>query len=536
MALSLSANGQTNADYLMKVGEGSDASRRSRIERDGAVDHSVGRKSAEDRRADRNDVGRSEDQRSEKARGARQNDYDHASAAEKRQERQSFKDTFAEQSKTESSNPKSRVDHSQREHSSDSTAPTSGPKSKLSDAADGSAVAEEVSSSGGVTEGTHGLQDDSAIGGPLGGNGDVVLDETSIILGEGQFATSSHPLSRLVKEGANSLGGLAGTSLASELTDDIELAGASSTLPGALPGGASVGSPVAGVGVASRSLTSATAGAQSGSPSAIHQHQTAFVDKTVASDLKNLEILNVKGAEVLGQAVVSANSSSVMVGDTLSLQARGLSATGLMAGAGNEVVSGTGLNADKGLILDKSALGLGLGGIDIASESTAPSAMARLDSANAPGASGQHLGRVQIPVNISFGRPEWSGMVAERSAMMAAQNLSFAELQLDPPELGPLQVKIAVSQDQQASVTFVSANPQVRDALEQTVGRLKELLEEQGINLSDSDVSDQASDTEQEFAEGERGANGEGGEDLAEGEESSSTVQASMAWGVDHYA
>ncbi|MFT5084637.1 MAG: flagellar hook-length control protein FliK, partial [Lentisphaeria bacterium] len=72
-------------------------------------------------------------------------------------------------------------------------------------------------------------------------------------------------------------------------------------------------------------------------------------------------------------------------------------------------------------------------------------------------------GRVQIPVNITFGHPEWGTMMAERTAMITAQNIKFADIQLDPPELGPMQVKVSVNQDQ-ASVTFVSANAQVRDA------------------------------------------------------------------------
>ena len=105
-------------------------------------------------------------------------------------------------------------------------------------------------------------------------------------------------------------------------------------------------------------------------------------------------------------------------------------------------------------------------------------------------ASGSGAERVALPVTIQFGQPQWANMVAERSAMMAAQNIEFAELQLDPPELGPLQVKVSVSQDQQASVSFVANNQAVREALENSSQRLRELLEEQSIDLVDVDVSE----------------------------------------------
>ncbi len=144
----------------------------------------------------------------------------------------------------------------------------------------------------------------------------------------------------------------------------------------------------------------------------------------------------------------------------------------------------------------------------------------------------------QIPVNIHFGRPEWAGMVAERSAMMAAQSIKFAELQLDPPELGPLQVKVSVNQDNQATVTFVSANAQVREALDQSANRLRELLQEQGVDLMNVDVSDHSSSDTQEGKDGEEGSNGSSGEGdlLEENETTRETWMVNDPNVVDYYA
>ena len=101
--------------------------------------------------------------------------------------------------------------------------------------------------------------------------------------------------------------------------------------------------------------------------------------------------------------------------------------------------------------------------------------------------------KTQMPVNISFGQPQWAGQVADRAAMMASQKIQFAELQLDPPELGQLQVKVSINNDQ-ASVHFSSPHAGVREALDQSSVRLRELFEQQGLNLADVDVSDQQTD------------------------------------------
>lgn len=142
--------------------------------------------------------------------------------------------------------------------------------------------------------------------------------------------------------------------------------------------------------------------------------------------------------------------------------------------------------------------------------------------------------KVQMPISITFGQQGWANMVAERSALMAAQSIKFAELQLDPPELGPLQVKVTVNQDQ-ATVSFVAANPQVKDALDQSVLRLKEMLEEQGLNLVDVDVSDQSSPEESDAEEENHLLAGEEDAEM-ETEPDAKTVDAVGTYGVDHYA
>ena len=85
----------------------------------------------------------------------------------------------------------------------------------------------------------------------------------------------------------------------------------------------------------------------------------------------------------------------------------------------------------------------------------------------------------------------WSEAVVDRVMWLSSQNLKSAEIQLDPADLGRLEVRVNMSQDQ-AQVTFASPNAGVREALEGQMHRLRELFAQQGMNLADANVSDQS--------------------------------------------
>ncbi|WP_151702664.1 flagellar hook-length control protein FliK [Nitrincola alkalilacustris] len=88
--------------------------------------------------------------------------------------------------------------------------------------------------------------------------------------------------------------------------------------------------------------------------------------------------------------------------------------------------------------------------------------------------------------------PAWARAMGERAIMMTQQGPRFAEIRLDPPELGALKIRVHILPGDQVSLSFSSPNAAVRDALEQNMPRLREMFAEQGLNLMDSSVSDQA--------------------------------------------
>jgi len=98
----------------------------------------------------------------------------------------------------------------------------------------------------------------------------------------------------------------------------------------------------------------------------------------------------------------------------------------------------------------------------------------------------------QVPgAAIAMQQPSWTQEVTDKVMWMSSQNLKSAEIKLDPAELGRLDIKIDMSQEQ-TQVTFTSANAGVRESLEAQMHRLRELLAQQGMPNVDVNVSDQS--------------------------------------------
>ncbi|MGB0733879.1 MAG: flagellar hook-length control protein FliK, partial [Pontibacterium sp.] len=109
-----------------------------------------------------------------------------------------------------------------------------------------------------------------------------------------------------------------------------------------------------------------------------------------------------------------------------------------------------------------------------------------------------------------MGSNEWAQGLSQRVMVMTSQNNQFAEIQLDPPELGALRVKVQVTQEG-VNVNFSSVHASVRDAVEQSIPRLREMMAEQGLSLGESSVSDE-SEQQAAHASQEEGLGGGGTE------------------------
>jgi len=84
--------------------------------------------------------------------------------------------------------------------------------------------------------------------------------------------------------------------------------------------------------------------------------------------------------------------------------------------------------------------------------------------------------------------PEFGHGLADRVSWMVDNNLNGAKLQVNPPQLGPIEVRIAV-QGSHAQVWLASHSAVTRDALESSSSKLREMLGAQGFGQVSVDIS-----------------------------------------------
>lgn len=104
-----------------------------------------------------------------------------------------------------------------------------------------------------------------------------------------------------------------------------------------------------------------------------------------------------------------------------------------------------------------------------------------LEMAQAAGVAGERIA-------ARVGTSAWENQVGQKIVWMAAGAEQSASLTLNPPDLGPLQVVLSVTNDQ-ASVAFSSNQLEVRQALENALPRLREMMGESGIALGNATVN-----------------------------------------------
>lgn len=101
--------------------------------------------------------------------------------------------------------------------------------------------------------------------------------------------------------------------------------------------------------------------------------------------------------------------------------------------------------------------------------------------------------------------PEWNKDMGDRIVWMSNRAIPSAEIRLNPPNLGPISVRVDVSDDQ-ATVVFTAQHAAVRETLEASIPKLREMMSAQQLNLaevniSQGSVSEQGRSQAQNFAQ-----------------------------------
>jgi len=111
--------------------------------------------------------------------------------------------------------------------------------------------------------------------------------------------------------------------------------------------------------------------------------------------------------------------------------------------------------------------------------------------------------------------PGWNRSLGDKLMWMADRNQQVAQLHLNPPELGPLQITLTLDNDK-ASAQFVSAHAVVRDAIETAMPRLRDMLAESGISLGNASVGAEASSGQPQSQRNPHGYGAKGGGTFAD--------------------
>jgi flagellar hook-length control protein FliK len=126
--------------------------------------------------------------------------------------------------------------------------------------------------------------------------------------------------------------------------------------------------------------------------------------------------------------------------------------------------------------------------VDVARPASAPAAFAM------PTVQGEALGvssaasRQVAQLVTPFMQPQWQSELGEKVVWLAGRQGQLAELSLNPPSLGSIEVRLNLS-GQEAGAQFFSANPVVREAIEAALPRLREMMAEAGLSLGQAMVS-----------------------------------------------
>jgi len=112
-------------------------------------------------------------------------------------------------------------------------------------------------------------------------------------------------------------------------------------------------------------------------------------------------------------------------------------------------------------------------------------------------------------VEVPVGHAGWDDAFSQRVAWVANNTQQIAQLHLNPPNLGPVEIRITLNSDQ-ANATFTSPHAAVREAIEAAVPRLRDMLADNGLSLGNVNVSSQSFQQQQQQQQQTNGGGGGG--------------------------
>lgn len=126
-----------------------------------------------------------------------------------------------------------------------------------------------------------------------------------------------------------------------------------------------------------------------------------------------------------------------------------------------------------------------------ASDAPLPTGATAAHAAAHPAAVGNTANAQATTVATPLRDPAWGADFAQKVVWLAGNDKQSAQLTLNPPQMGPIEISLNLSKDS-ATAVFVSPHAEVRDAIETALPKLREMLAGVGIELGQANVSSES--------------------------------------------
>ena len=95
---------------------------------------------------------------------------------------------------------------------------------------------------------------------------------------------------------------------------------------------------------------------------------------------------------------------------------------------------------------------------------------------------------VPPPISVPLKDPQWGTDVGNRIMWMVQHDIQTANIKINPPHLGPLEVQVSMNKDH-VDVSFNSHHATVKEALDASMPKLKEMMGSSGLQLGNANVT-----------------------------------------------
>lgn len=107
---------------------------------------------------------------------------------------------------------------------------------------------------------------------------------------------------------------------------------------------------------------------------------------------------------------------------------------------------------------------------------------------------------LSIPVNVN--NPQWSNQLSNHIVWLGGQEVKSASIKINPEDLGPIEISVKVDKDSaSASVNIITHSAEVTQLVHDSLAKLKEMMADEGLNLSDVHVGSDKDANSSQFSQ-----------------------------------